>query len=279
MLISGKPHIRPALVGLAALAFLAGCWDYNETFENTSENNALIGLTLIVVFNPPAAEFPEIAKWYQGNQPTIVNEGDGRFRLIFQVNVPPGGSVHLGWEFRSRNVPFEVLPGFGIRLERGAMVEFSTVTLATAIDPGLGLVLKASIDPSAPEPATVTRLEWTASESALGLEDLAFGDPELEALPWASVTSDLPLVLSPGDPPRVFDAPDGALAGFGYGLSRMKIAPGAAEIGQETVLQSPLTGGATAVPTLGLAALVALAASLAAIAYLRLRRRAPGLRV
>jgi hypothetical protein len=152
------------------------------------------------------------------------------------------------------------------------------VALDTYTVADLGLVLEVSIDPASPTAVQVTDLEWAASKSATPLDNLIFGDPLLESLPWADVPGTLPFTLSPGSAPRIFDIPDDALAGMRWGLVRYIAADTQYGFAQEAVYQNPLVPGTASAPVRPEArwALLALALAIlspAAVAALRSRRR------
>jgi hypothetical protein len=284
-------RVATLTVGLACLIF-AGCWDYNKTFRN-NQGQSLTGLKIIVSLDQPSTTFPGVGKWYHGNSPdSITNLGDGKlWELKWNDVIPPGGSIHVGWEFETSTGFKESFAGFthieqaaiqkqaGVRTATAApgTYEFASVALDTYTTADHGLVLEVSIDPAAPTGVTVTNLEWVAIKSAVPLDNLIFGDPLFESLSWAKVPG-TPFTLNPGSPPRIFDIPDDALVGMSYGLVRYVAADTKYGFGQEAVYQNPLVPDTASVPAeptarWGLMALALAILTPTTAALLRSRRR------
>jgi hypothetical protein len=247
-----------------------GCWQFNETYTNDSDTPRMI--KVFVKFDSQMALFPGVAEWYEGHGAMISPQNDGSWELKFPQVVQPHGSIHVGFNFQDDNVKFKHAYGqwCPIRVNgEGETTTFAAVQLSTALVAEQGLVLQVGVDPTAPGPITVSRLDWTATDSALPLSSLIFGNPDFEAQPWRAVTAELPFTLTPGDPPKVFDAPDAELVGLDFGLVRyVAVAQG---VSQEGVYESRLAGGVSAIPAVGAWGAALCALLIAAWAWFLLR--------
>src|SRR3989442_6326048 len=105
--------IIPTASLILACCFLSSCMDFNKTVRNGS-NQTFTTLIQEIEIPGDVPSFPGISEWYGGNAPSVienlgrnVHTGGTRYRLTWRVNVPPGGSVHIGWEFINSEIKFE----------------------------------------------------------------------------------------------------------------------------------------------------------------------------
>jgi hypothetical protein len=233
------------LFTLLAASILTGCMDYNKTVRNGT-NQTLTTLELEIEIPGDVSAFPPVDEWYDNNQPTQkvnlgrnVFTGGTRFRLIFKVNVPPGKSVHVGWEFHNSGIKM-VDQGTRLFSLRQTPHEAGALAVQTTTKSGR-LVLEAFVAKNAPRAVRLDQFQWAANTAALKLADLLFGNQRFEALRWTDFPGKLPMELKPGDAPMRFEVPPEVLEKYRFGLVRYITDDPETHIRQEGVYQSPLT--------------------------------------
>lgn len=229
-----------ALCLLAALG-LAGCKDLNETFTNNSGRTMTELRVWVKVKSGP--QFPAVSGWYNNHRPQVTpqssapdSEGYYHYLLTWRVNVPPGGSIHVGLTFAQDQSIRLVHHGFWNPVANMAPV--GGMSLQPRMDSQLGLVVDAS-NQSAAGSVTVSALQWTANAGYIPLENLDWTDPVLSLLAWMDATPDLPFTLAPGDV-LTFDVPDGALAGKTHVLVRWDAIDEEGLLHQQPVFEMPV---------------------------------------
>ncbi len=218
-----KPRLARYLKATLLLAalFLFGCKDINVTYENTTPWTVRQICVKVKIMNAPS--FPAVSEWYQGKKPASitqdVNGGTGWsfYTLCWDVNIPPGGSVHVGGSFEEDQKIEQTNKGWEGPVGPGA------VSGSLSVNPRYtqqnGLVLDALAAAESPTGFTVKKLQWVAYTEPVALGNLDWTDPVLSLFPWRNVAGATPFDLEPGQV-RTFDIPDGALAGKTHVLMR-----------------------------------------------------------
>jgi len=194
-----------------------GCKDFNKTFENNT-NHWMNQLKINIKVEGAGTTFPAISEWYNNHHPiNIVPLGGGYFQITWHVNVPPGGSVHVGGSFVD-DQDVEYING-GL-LDAGSYhYRVSGLSMRHRMDYNMGLVVDAYNVSDLEEPLRVYNLQWAVSDEHIPLANLDWSDPLMETLDWEPVTADIPFDLYPGEE-ITFDVPDDALAGHSFALVR-----------------------------------------------------------
>ena len=166
------------------------CWDANITLENKG-NVTWTEIIVFVTFHSPRSEFPQVDEWYDGisGEASPVHGNPSRKWLVkFRVRVPPGESVHVGWDFEESigfDPPEGGLPSYGSLVPR-----LEQEGTAYAVVAGT---------PDGEPVAIVERVAFAASPERLPLEVLIEDSKPLAALDWHRPDIQLPAKTAPGE--------------------------------------------------------------------------------
>ncbi|HEX6901133.1 MAG TPA: hypothetical protein VF789_15520 [Thermoanaerobaculia bacterium] len=230
---------------VAAVLCMGGCKDFNETFKNNT--NRQMTRLIVTVKIKGATRFPRTTGWYNNHPPGRVDgptgpdaEGYYTYQLtwIFFPPIQPGDSVHVGGTFKDDQDMKLVSYKFTFFNQEEAD-RVSGLSMKPRLDPQQGLVVDA-FNASDQGAITVQRLDWTAHDQYIPLENLDWTDPTLNLLPWEPVTGSLPFDLAPGDV-LTFDVPDSALAGKTHALVRWIVIDDQGLVSQEPVFEIPVS--------------------------------------
>ena len=277
-----KSRRRMRVVGVSALGLLlAGCKDVNETVTNESETQKMTQVVVVVyVSRYDQAPFPA-HEWYEGNAPDEITDLGfhsealkiKKYRLVWNVAVQPGETFHYGWNWLVNKLHYTLT-------SRAASWSDAT-TCATA---GLGFtaarrsefgaVLEVSHSSAEHGPIVVEALQWTAVVNDVPLDNLVWGDPVAEALPWVDLPIAVPFELGPGSPPLVLDIPDEQLEGFNWGLIRYAASDVSCPLGHDAFYQSALPLDIPTLSEWGLIVLTLLVFTVGTVVLGRVRRSA-----
>ncbi len=233
---------RKGLGLLFALALVwLGCKDINVTYKNKTPRTQTKICVVIKIKNAPT--FPPVSEWYNNSRPTVtplapgVPDANGFYfyKLCWNVNVPPGGSVHVGGTFASSQTVEQVNSGWEGPV---GVAPFGGASMRPRQDATLGLVLDVYNSADSPGGFTVQQLQWAPYTEHVALNNLDWTDPVLALLPWSNVTS-TPFHLVPGDT-VTFDIPDDALAGKPYALVRWVTDDDEGSASEEAVIEIPV---------------------------------------
>jgi len=259
---------------------LAGCKDVNETVTNNSDSQKLTKVVIEVFVSPyDQAVFPA-HNWYQNDAPDSITDlgfyGNPAlkirmFRLEWNVAVQPGDTFHYGWDWLLGNLHYLIRSRAGLWADASSCSSAGLAFQAGYSEP-LGATLRVSHSSDTQGPIVVEALQWTAVAADVPLDNLVWGDPVVEALPWENLPIVVPFTVNPTDAPLEFDIPDELLQGLNWGIVRYAASDASCSLSHNAFYQSALPTGVPAVSEWGLVVLALLVITVSTVILARRNR-------
>lgn len=215
------------------------CWDINVTIKNIGTVTRR-SFRVQVQFDPPQTNFPDVSEWYEGREGTPNRlTPDGRvWEITFEIELPPGASIHVGWDFEDDEFEASVGGYRFLALLDGEEQEQTVGALALRLRQG---VMTVANRPEAAEAILLSELRGAGSAEKLSLDQLIEGDKMLESLNWQNLLEDGEIELAPGGKGPVINARELDLKGFEAVLARVTISDINRQVTLESFHQVPIT--------------------------------------
>jgi hypothetical protein len=200
----------------------------NETFTNNTGAAQTYLCLNVKVWTNNTGQFPNLTnvQWYNNNSPArIVETGDAGsgynfFTICFTVNAAAGAKAHVGGTFANRSsdaiyidllshVFTNTLPSPAPSVERvapeGGTASMPGLTFTVDVDPLEPDQLIITVENPTPQTNWLQQLDIAASDVDVSIDNLTWGDPQFDGLPWQSVSGpDFPTPIDDSTGPQVF---------------------------------------------------------------------------